>query len=192
MIVLIDNYDSFTYNLYQYISEFTKVEVYRNDEITVEELRNKNPRGIVISPGPGEPRSAGISIELIKELGSKIPILGICLGHQAIAEAYGGKICRASQIVHGKKSKITVRGNGIFEGIARRIEVMRYHSLMVERESLPQELEILAETQDDNLIMAIKHKNFKVYGLQFHPESIYTLKGKRIIENFVEGICNEN
>lgn len=192
MIILIDNYDSFTYNLYQYISEFTKVEVYRNDEITVEQLRVKNPKGIVISPGPGKPTNAGISIELIRELGCDIPILGICLGHQAIAEAYGGKVCGATEIVHGKKSKITVRGNDIFEGLARKIEVMRYHSLMVERESLPDELEVIAETIDDNLIMAVKHKKFRVYGLQFHPESIYTIKGKRIIENFVEGICNEN
>lgn len=192
MIALIDNYDSFTYNLYQYISEFTKVEVYRNDEITVEELRKKNPKGIVISPGPGKPIDAGISIDLIRELGCDTPILGICLGHQAIAEAYGGKVCSASEIVHGKKSKISLRGNDIFEGLARKIEVMRYHSLMVERESFPVELEVLAETIDDNLIMAIKHKKYRVYGLQFHPESIYTVKGKRIIENFVEGICNEN
>lgn len=192
MIVLIDNYDSFTYNLYQYLSEFSKVEVYRNDELTVEELKKKNPSGIVISPGPGKPKSAGISIDVIKELGSEIPILGICLGHQAIAEAYGGVVCKATEIVHGKKSKIVVRGNDIFEGIARRVEVMRYHSLMVERESLPEELEILAETQEDNLIMAIKHKSFNVYGLQFHPESIYTVKGKRIIQNFVEVICCEN
>lgn len=192
MIALIDNYDFFTYNLYQYLSEFSEVDVYRNDEITVDELKMKNPRGIVISPGPGKPKDAGISIELIRELGSEIPILGICLGHQAIAEAYGGKICGASEIVHGKKSKIIVRGNDIFEGLSRKIEVMRYHSLMVKRESLPIELEILAETQEDNLIMAIKHKEFKVYGLQFHPESIYTVKGKRIIQNFVEVICIEN
>lgn len=192
MIVLIDNYDSFTYNLYQYISEFTEVCVYRNDEITVDEIRSKSPKGIVISPGPGKPINAGISIELIRKLGCDIPILGICLGHQAIAEAYGGKVCSALEIVHGKRSKIAVRGNDIFEGLARKIEVMRYHSLMVERESLPDELEVIAETIDDNLIMAVKHKNFKVYGLQFHPESIYTVKGKRIIENFVEGICNEN
>lgn len=192
MIVLIDNYDSFTYNLYQYLSEFSKVEVYRNDELTVEELKKKNPHGIVISPGPGRPKAAGISIDVIKELGNEIPILGICLGHQAIAEAYGGVVCKATKIVHGKKSKIVVRGNDIFEGVARRVEVMRYHSLMVERDSLPAELEIIAETQEDNLIMAIKHKIFNVYGLQFHPESIYTLKGKRIIQNFVEVICNEN
>lgn len=192
MIALIDNYDSFTYNLYQYLSEFSKVEVYRNDEITVEDLKNKNPIGIVISPGPGEPKSAGISIDVVKELGDKIPILGICLGQQAIAEAYGGEICRSAEIVHGKKSKIIVRGNDIFEGLSRKIEVMRYHSLMVKRESLPIELEILAETQEDNLIMAIKHKGFKVYGLQFHPESIYTAKGKRILQNFVEVICIEN
>lgn len=192
MIALIDNYDSFTYNLYQYLSEFSKVEVYRNDEITVDELRIKKPDGIVISPGPGLPIDAGISIDLIRSLGGEIPILGVCLGHQAIAEAYGGKVCRASEIVHGKKSKIIVKGNDIFEGLARKIEVMRYHSLMVERKSLPKELEVIAETEVDNLIMGIKHEKFKVYGVQFHPESIYTVKGKRIIQNFVEVICSGN
>lgn len=192
MIALIDNYDSFTYNLYQYLSEFSEVEVYRNDEITVDELRAKNISGIVISPGPGRPKDAGISVDLIKKLGSEIPILGICLGHQVIAEAYGGTICRSSEIVHGKKSKVIIRGNDIFEGLARKVEVMRYHSLMVDRNSLPKELEVIGETEGDNLIMAIKHKDFKVYGVQFHPESIYTVKGKRIIQNFVEVICVEN
>lgn len=192
MIALIDNYDSFTYNLYQYLSEFSKVEVYRNDEITVEELKKKNPSGIVISPGPGQPKDAGISIDLIRELGSEIPILGICLGHQAIGVAYGGIVSRALEIVHGKKSKIIVRGNDIFEGLSRKVEVMRYHSLIIDRKNLPKDLEVIAETEVDNLIMAIKHKKFKVYGLQFHPESIYTLKGRRIIQNFVEVICSEN
>jgi anthranilate synthase component 2 len=191
MIVLIDNYDSFTFNLYQYISEFTEVKVFRNDEITIEEIRKLKPEGIVISPGPGRPEDAGISIDVIKNLGAEIPILGICLGHQAIAAAFGGTVLRAEKIFHGKSSKIQIRGNDIFEGISRRLEVMRYHSLVVERESLPEEIEVIGETVDD-VIMAIKHKKLPIYGLQFHPESIFTPKGKRILKNFVEGICNEN
>ncbi|PRR81244.1 anthranilate synthase component II [Clostridium vincentii] len=192
MIVLIDNYDSFTFNLYQYLSEFTKVKVVRNDEITIEELRELKPEGIVISPGPGIPENAGISVEVIKKLGGKIPILGICLGHQAIAVAFGGRVVRAEKIYHGKSSKIQIKGNDIFEGISRRIDVMRYHSLIAERESLSDELEIIAETLDDNIIMALKHKSKSIYGLQFHPESIFTPKGKRMLQNFVEVICYDN
>ena len=192
MIVLIDNYDSFTYNLYQYLSEFVEVKIFRNDEITVDELKALKPDGIVISPGPGRPEDAGISIEVIKNFGDDIPVLGICLGHQAIAAAFGGKVIRASQIFHGKSSEIQVKGNDIFEGISRKLEVMRYHSLVVDRSSLPRELEIIADTVNDNVIMAIKHKTKKIYGLQFHPESVFTPKGKRMIQNFVEGICNGN
>ena len=191
MIILIDNYDSFTFNLYQYISEFAEVKVFRNDEITVEELEKLNPSGIVISPGPGVPKDAGISIEVIQKLGGKIPILGICLGHQSIAEAYGGKVVRAREIFHGKTSRVRVNGKDIFEGIPRKIDVMRYHSLIVENSSLPDCLEIRAVTVDNNDIMAIKHKDYDVYGLQFHPESIYTPKGKHMISNFVIGICKE-
>lgn len=192
MIVLIDNYDSFTYNLYQYLGEFVEVKIFRNDEITVDELKALKPDGIVISPGPGRPEDAGISIEVIKNFGDDIPVLGICLGHQAIAAAFGGKVIRASQIFHGKSSEIQVKGNDIFEGISRKLEVMRYHSLVVDRSSLPKELEIIADTVNDNVIMAIKHKTKKIYGLQFHPESVFTPKGKRMIQNFVEGICNGN
>lgn len=191
MIVLIDNYDSFTFNLYQYLSEFEQVKVYRNDEITLKEIKNLNPKGLVISPGPGRPEDAGISVQLIKELGDYIPIFGICLGHQAIGKAFGANIIRADKIFHGKSSKINVRGNDIFEGISRRIDVMRYHSLVIERESLPKELSIIAETED-GVIMGIKHKEKKIFGVQFHPESIFTAKGKRILKNFVEGICYEN
>ena len=192
MIVLIDNYDSFTYNLYQYLGEFTEVKIFRNDEVTIEELRQLKPKGIVISPGPGRPEDAGISIEIIRNFGDDIPVLGICLGHQAIAAAFGGKVLGAKEIFHGKSSNIQVRGDDIFEGISRKLEVMRYHSLVVDRGTLPKELEVIAETTEDNVIMAIRHKTKKIYGLQFHPESVFTPKGKRMIKNFVEGICNGN
>lgn len=192
MIVLIDNYDSFTFNLYQYIGEFTDVKIFRNDEITIKELRELKPEGIVISPGPGRPEDAGISIDVIRSFGDDIPVLGICLGHQAIAAAFGGKVIGAKEIFHGKSSNIQVRGNDIFEGISRKLEVMRYHSLVVDRGTLPKELDIIAETTEDKVIMAIKHKTKKIYGLQFHPESVFTPKGKRMIKNFVEGICNGN
>lgn len=192
MIVLIDNYDSFTFNLYQYISEFTETKVYRNDKITIEEIEKLNPSGIVISPGPGIPEDAGISIDVIKTFGSRIPILGICLGHQSISVAYGGEVIRANEIFHGKTSKIQVKGKDIFDGIPRKLDVMRYHSLIVKPSSLPNDLEVIAATVTNNDIMAIKHKNFNVYGLQFHPESIYTLKGKKIIGNFVINICGDS
>lgn len=191
MILLIDNYDSFTYNLYQYIGEFAQVKVVRNDEITIEEIRNLEPKGIVISPGPGTPDDAGISIEVIKNLGETIPILGICLGHQSIAQAYGGKIIRADEIYHGKISKISVKGKDIFEGISRKVDVMRYHSLIVDNMSCPQCLDVIASTIEGNIIMALKHKQYDVYGLQFHPESIYTPKGKHMISNFIINICKE-
>lgn len=191
MILLIDNYDSFTYNLYQYIGEYAEVKVVRNDSITVDEIRELNPNGIVISPGPGTPNDAGISIEVIQKLGDKYPILGICLGHQSIAQAYGGKVIRADEIYHGKTSKITVKGKSIFEGIPRKIEVMRYHSLIVDNKSLPECLDVIGSTVDNNIIMALKHKEYDVYGLQFHPESIYTPKGKHIISNFIINICDD-
>lgn len=190
MILLIDNYDSFTYNLYQYIGEFTDVKVVRNDAVTIDEIRELNPGGIVISPGPGTPDDAGISIEVIQKLGGEYPILGICLGHQSIAQAYGGKVVRAAEIFHGKTSTISVKGKDIFEGIPRKIDVMRYHSLVVENKSLPDCLEVIGATAADNVIMALKHKQYDVYGLQFHPESIYTPNGKHIISNFVYNICH--
>ncbi|APF22185.1 anthranilate synthase component II [Clostridium butyricum] len=191
MILLIDNYDSFTYNLYQYIGEFAEVKVVRNDEITINEIIELNPKGIVISPGPGTPDDAGISIDVVQKLGARYPILGICLGHQSIAQAYGGKIIRADEICHGKTSKISVKGKLIFEGIPRKMDVMRYHSLIVDNMSLPECLDVIGSTVDDNIIMAVKHKEHDVYGLQFHPESIYTPKGKHIISNFVINICKE-
>lgn len=191
MILLIDNYDSFTYNLYQYIGEFAEVKVVRNDEITINEIIELNPKGIVISPGPGTPDDAGISIDVVQKLGARYPILGICLGHQSIAQAYGGKIIRADEIYHGKTSKISVKGKLIFEGIPRKMDVMRYHSLIVDNMSLPECLDVIGSTVDHNIIMAVKHKEHDVYGLQFHPESIYTPKGKHIISNFVINICKE-
>ena len=191
MILLLDNYDSFTYNLYQYTGEFADVKVVRKDAVTIDEIIELNPKGIVISPGPGTPDDAGISIDVIKKLGGKYPILGICLGHQSIAQAYGGKVVRAEQIYHGKTSKIAIKGKSIFEGIPRKIDVMRYHSLIVENKSLPDCLDVIGSTVEDNIIMALKHKEYEVYGLQFHPESIYTPKGKHIISNFVINICNE-
>ena len=189
MIVLIDNYDSFTFNLYQYLSEFSEVIVCRNNEITIEELMNLKPKGIVVSPGPGRPENAGISVDVIKELGNKIPILGVCLGHQAIGLAFGGNIKEAQNIMHGKKSNIRVKKDILFSGIKRKLEVMRYHSLIIEKESLPNEIEVIASSLDDEEIMAIKHKEFNIYGLQFHPESIYTEEGKAIVRNFVIEVC---
>lgn len=191
MILLIDNYDSFTFNLYQYMGEFADIKVVRNDEVTIEEIEKINPKGIVISPGPGRPEDAGISIEVAKHFGESIPVLGICLGHQSIAEAYGGKVIRADEIYHGKSSQVEVKGNDIFEGIPRKIDVMRYHSLIVENKSLPECFEIIGTTVEDNIIMAIKHKEYKIYGFQFHPESIYTPKGKHMISNFIINICME-
>lgn len=189
MIVLIDNYDSFTFNLYQYLSEFSEVIVYRNDEITIEKLMNLKPKGIVVSPGPGRPENAGISVDLIRELGNKIPILGVCLGHQAIGLAFGGNIKEAKNIMHGKKSNIRVKKDILFSGIKRKFEVMRYHSLIIEKETLPKEIEVIASSLEDEEIMAIKHKEFNIYGLQFHPESIYTEEGKTIVRNFVMEVC---
>jgi len=186
MIVIIDNYDSFTYNLYQYVGEINpEVEVYRNDKLTVRELEAKSPSHIIISPGPGFPHSAGISIDVIQKMGKHTPILGVCLGHQAIAEAYGGKTVHADRLMHGKTSNISLKFIcPLFEGLPEIITVGRYHSLVVSRENLPEELEITAQT-DEHDIMALMHKTNPVYGIQFHPESVLTLFGKKIIENFL-------
>ncbi len=187
MLVMIDNYDSFTYNLVQYFYDLKQdVKVFRNDEITVEEVLAMNPDHIVISPGPGRPSEAGISIDLIKEAGGQIPILGVCLGHQAIGEAFGGNIIHAKSIMHGKTSKIQHNGEGVFKNIRPGFDATRYHSLVIERESFPECLEIVAET-DDGEIMGVVHKEYPIYGIQFHPESILTRTGKRILANFLEG-----
>lgn len=188
MILLIDNYDSFTYNLYQYIGIFTEeVEVVRNDKITMEEIRNKQPEKIVLSPGPKSPKEAGICMEVVKEFYDKVPILGICLGHQCIGEAMGGTVTYAKKLFHGKQSLIEHNKEGIFTGIDTPVKVARYHSLAVVKEDLPDCLQVTASTEDGE-IMAIRHREYPVVGLQFHPESIYTEHGKRMIENFVNGI----
>ncbi|AGB18831.1 anthranilate synthase component II [Thermoanaerobacterium thermosaccharolyticum] len=190
MLLLIDNYDSFTYNLYQFIGEiYPDIKVLRNDQIEISDIILMKPDGIVLSPGPGRPENAGICIDVIKKFSDKIPILGICLGHQAIGCAYGAKIIKSNIIKHGKTSIVTHNGQGLFNGIKNPIRAMRYHSLIIDKDSLTDELEITAEAEDGT-IMGIKHKKFPVYGLQFHPESILTEKGKSILKNYVEGICN--
>lgn len=187
MILLIDNYDSFTYNLYHQISMFGKeVKVVRNDLITIEEIRAMDPEAIVISPGPGNPSEAGITVEVIRLLYKEYPILGICLGHQSIGEAFGGNVVRAEKIMHGKISTLHYKKIGLFSEFNEEIEVMRYHSLIIEPSSLHQDFEVVATSQDDEEIMAIQHKAYPIYGLQFHPESIGTEAGSQMIEAFLE------
>lgn len=186
MLLLIDNYDSFTYNLYQYIGRFEKnIKVVRNDKITVEEIKKLDPEYIVISPGPKTPSEAGICLDVIKTFYKTKPILGICLGHQSIGQAFGANIKHANKLYHGKKSTIELKKDIMFEGIENPLEVARYHSLIVEKESLPDCLEILSEYEGE--IMAMKHKDYFVYGLQFHPESILTKQGHKLIQNFLIG-----
>ena len=185
-ILLLDNYDSFTYNVYQLMSELgAAVEVVRNDKISVDDVKNFS--AVIISPGPGVPSDAGISEQIISELKGELPILGICLGHQAIGEVFGGKIVRAKEIVHGKTSKLIHNGAGIYRGLAQGVEVGRYHSLIIERETLPDCLEVTSEL-DDGTIMGVRHKVFDVEGIQFHPESILTPCGKIMMTNFLERI----
>jgi anthranilate synthase/aminodeoxychorismate synthase-like glutamine amidotransferase len=186
LILLLDNYDSFTYNLAQYLGELgCQVEVHRNDRISVEQIAHRKPERIVISPGPCTPQEAGISIELIRKLGGKIPILGVCLGHQAIGAAYGGKVIRAPKLFHGKTSEIEHDGKGIFQKLPNPFTATRYHSLIVDRKSLPRELMVTAETSD-GIIMGLRHRRYKVAGVQFHPESVLTQPGKQLLQNFLE------
>ena len=183
MILLLDNYDSFTYNVYQLISELGgSVEVVRNDKITIEAVKSYS--AVIISPGPGVPSDAGISEQIISELKGELPILGICLGHQAIGEVFGGKIIRAAEIVHGKTSKLIHNGKGLYFGLKQGVEVGRYHSLIIERETLPKCLEITSELEDGT-IMGVRHKEFEIEGIQFHPESILTPSGRQMMINFL-------
>ena len=189
MILLIDNYDSFSYNLFQLIGEVNSdILVYRNDKITLDEINNLNPEAIILSPGPGKPEDAGICIDLVNEFYDKIPILGVCLGHQAICTAFGGKISYAKRLMHGKSSEISTDDDEIFKNLESKITVGRYHSLSLLEDSLPDSLNVISKADDDGEIMAVKHNEFDVYGLQFHPESILTPDGLIIIKNCMEKI----
>jgi anthranilate synthase/aminodeoxychorismate synthase-like glutamine amidotransferase len=186
MILIIDNYDSFTFNLVQYLGELgVEIRVARNDALTIADIEKMTPDGIVISPGPCTPNEAGISVELIKKFYKTIPILGVCLGHQAIGQAFGGEIVKAPMVVHGKVSSINHAGKGIFQSVPDKFSAARYHSLVINKGSLPKELEITAWT-DDDIIMGVQHNNYPTFGVQFHPESIATQYGKIILENFVK------
>ena len=190
MLLLIDNYDSFTYNLAQYFGELgCQLTIKRNDQISLDDVAALAPEHICISPGPCTPREAGISKELVLRFGAKIPVLGVCLGHQCVAEAFGGKIVRASSLVHGKSSMIIHNGNGLFADLPTPFEAGRYHSLVVERRSFPDCLEIIADS-DDGEIMALRHRKFPIYGVQFHPESVLTRDGKKILARFLSNLTN--
>ena len=187
MILVIDNYDSFTYNLVQYLGELgADVRVVRNDAVTADEVEAMGAERIVVSPGPCTPREAGISCAVIERLGGRVPLLGVCLGHQCIGHVYGGRVVRAGRLMHGKTSLIRHRGQGVLAGMPEPFEAIRYHSLLVERESLPADLEITAAT-DEGEIMGLQHRRQPVYGVQFHPESILTQNGKQILRNFLAG-----
>ncbi len=184
-ILMVDNYDSFTYNLVQYLGELgQELIVHRNDKITLEQVKRLKPDRIVISPGPGSPKDAGVSREIIRELGPKIPLLGVCLGHQCIGEVYGGVVERNYRLMHGKTSMIRHDNQGVFKGLPNPFEATRYHSLVVRRQGFPEELEITAETKEKE-IMGLRHKKFPVYGVQFHPESILTPSGMQLLRNFL-------
>lgn len=186
MLLILDNYDSFTYNVFQLLSELgADVEVIRNDKTTVDEIRKKQYQAIVLSPGPGIPSDAGITEDVIRELGGEVPILGICLGHQAIGEVFGGKVVRAGEIVHGKTSPLRHNGKGLYEGIAQDVPIGRYHSLIIDRKTLPDSLEVTSDLADGT-IMGVRHKEKDIEGIQFHPESILTPDGKRMMENFLK------
>ena len=186
MIVLIDNYDSFSYNLYQLIGKYdADIHVYRNDKITVDELDALQPDAIILSPGPGKPSDAGICEEVVKQMYTKYPILGVCLGHQAICEAFGGRVSYAKELMHGKKKTIyTVGESKLFEGLGDSFQAARYHSLAAVRDKLPEVLRVTAEAEDGE-IMAVEHTEYPIYGVQFHPESVMTLDGKKMVENFI-------
>jgi anthranilate synthase/aminodeoxychorismate synthase-like glutamine amidotransferase len=187
MVLVIDNSDSFTYNLVQYLGELgADIDVRRNDTVSLDEIAGLAPSHIVISPGPGRPEDAGVSIEVIRRFGPQTPTLGVCLGHQAIGVVYGGTVCRARAPMHGKTSTIEHDGKGVFEGIAGPFTAGRYHSLVISGEGVPAALEIAARTIDDGTIMAVRHRTFPVHGVQFHPESVLTGAGKQMLQNFLE------
>lgn len=188
MLLLLDNYDSFTYNIYQLFSDIgAQVEVVRSDKISIDEIRANGYRGIIISPGPGIPQDAGISEEVIRQLGGEIPILGICLGHQAIGEVFGGRVVRAGEIVHGKASPIRHSGTGLYRDLPNPTEVARYHSLIIAHEDLPDVLDVTSQL-DDGTIMGVRHKTLPIEGIQFHPESILTPEGRRMMQNYLTDI----
>lgn len=185
MVLVVDNYDSFTYNLVQYLGELgAEQTVVRNDAVTVDEILEMNPQAIVISPGPCTPKQAGISVDVVRKLHKGVPILGVCLGHQSIGEAFGGRVVKAGRIYHGKTSEILHNGKDVFRNVPSPFTATRYHSLVVDRDSLPKELELTAWT-DDGTVMGLKHKQYPTYGVQFHPESIATQYGKQILKNFL-------
>jgi len=188
MILVIDNYDSFTYNLVQYLGELgATLEVRRNDAVTVDEIGTLRPRAIVLSPGPCAPAQAGVTVPVIRRWGSEIPMLGVCLGHQAIGEAYGGRVVRADRVMHGKTSRVVHDGSDLFRGLPNPLGVMRYHSLVIERGSIPAELEVVAYAEDaPEEIHAVRHREHPVWGVQFHPESVLTEHGKELLRNFLE------
>ena len=187
MLLLIDNYDSFTYNLAQYLGEQgARLLVRRNDEITPDEVEQLAPERIVISPGPGRPEDAGVSVELIRRFGPKVPLLGVCLGHQAIGVAFGGRVVRAQTLMHGKTSIIEHDGRGVFRGIRGPFEVGRYHSLVVSDEGLPDDLEVAARVVGEGTIMALRHRRYSIHGVQFHPESVLTGEGRHVLRSFLE------
>lgn len=188
MLLLLDNYDSFTYNIYQLLSELgAEVEVIRNDQITPTEVLQRGYEAVVLSPGPGVPQDAGVTEDLIRFLKGRVPILGICLGHQAIGEVFGAKIIRAQEIIHGKVSRVQHTGKGLYQDVRQAMAVGRYHSLIIERETLPACLEVTAELAD-GMIMGVRHKEYDIEGLQFHPESILTPDGRQLMQNFLNGI----
>ena len=188
MLLMIDNYDSFTYNLVQYLGELgAEVHVVRNDAATVDEVAASRPERIVISPGPGRPEDAGITMGVVRQLGERTPILGVCLGHQAIGAVFGGQVVRAGVPMHGKTSLIEHNGRGVFSGISESFAASRYHSLVVAEEGLPDDLEVTARTRDDRIIMGLRHRRWPVHGVQFHPESILTGEGHKLLRNFLEG-----
>ena len=186
MLLVIDNYDSFTYNLVQYFGEMgAEMEIFRNDQVSIKEIRKLKPERICISPGPCTPREAGISCDVIRKFGENIPVLGVCLGHQCIGDVFGGDVVRADRLMHGKTSPVFHNGEGLFRGISNPFEATRYHSLIVKRDTFPEDLEITAWTEEDE-IMGLRHRELPIYGVQFHPESILTEEGKKLLQNFLD------